>query len=90
MDKQKILIISLAIVLFLFIELYIFDEYVEAQQTEMLFSYERGYDQGAIDAVTSMFSQIEDCRVASITLFNSTKEIIDRSCFITENPEPEK
>jgi len=88
MDKQKILIIAISVTLFLFVQLFIFDELEESQQREILSTYDRGYDQGAIDAVTSVFSQIEDCQVASITLFNSTKEVFDRSCLVIESPEP--
>ena len=80
MDKQKITIIALSVVVFLFSQYIILDKFLEQNQDNLFRSFQNGYQQGLTDGVSSIFDQTENCEVASITIKNSTKEIFDFAC----------
>jgi hypothetical protein len=80
MNKQKITIIVLAIALFLLIQYLLFDQMLESRNHEITESFQEGYVEGAADAISEIFVQIEDCQISSLTIGNYTKSIIDYSC----------
>ena len=91
MNKQKIVIIALAGALFLVAQYIVFDKLAESKQKEMLDVYQRGYDNGLKDAVTTLYEQTQNCQKTSITLGNLTKEVFDFSCLkknVETTPSP--
>jgi len=84
-DKQKITIIALSVVLFLVAQYIIIDKVTEKRQEEMLQVFQEGYEEGLTDAVTALFDQTQNCQTTTITLNNFTKEILDYSCLQFES-----
>ena len=87
-DKQKIIIISLIVLLFLLVQYIIYDYVIQQMESELVNVFQDGYQQGIIDAVGEIFTQTEDCVVSTITIGNFTKDVVDYSCFenVSENP----
>ena len=80
MNKQKIIIIGLAVGLFLVSQYLILDKLGEYKQQEMVDIYNRGYDKGLTDAVTVLYEQTENCQPSVIKLGNMTKQVFDLAC----------
>jgi len=75
-----LIIITLGAALSLVSVFVIFDKLEESKQQEILEVYQRGYDDGAIDTVSALFKQTQDCKISTISLDNFTKDFIDLSC----------
>ena len=88
MDKQKIVIITLAVSLFLFSQYFLFDKLEESKQEELLDTYQRGYDDGIADTITVILQQTENCQVSTLTANNLTKDIFDLSCLQEAPTQP--
>ena len=88
MEKQKIVIISLTVLLFLSVQYIIYVNLIQQMEAEFVNVFQDGYQQGLVDAVGEIFTQTEDCVVSTITIGNFTKDVVDYSCFenVSENP----
>ena len=81
LDKQKIIIISLIVLLLFLVQYIIYDNFIQQMEIELVNAFQEGYQQGLIDAVSEIFTQTEDCIVSTITIGNFTKDVVDYSCF---------
>jgi len=90
MDKQKITIIVLAVALILISQYVLLDKWSLTQQQQNLESYQNGYAQGLIDAITSIYQQTQNCQITTVNVGNSTKDIVDISCLeiVSEESSP--
>jgi len=79
-DKQKIIIIVLAVALFLAIQYLILDRWTNSALYQISESYKHGYDKGLEDAVTAIYYQTKNCQKSTIVLGNMTKEVFDFAC----------
>ena len=80
MNKQEIIIITLAAALVLFSAYIVFDKLAESRQKEMSEIYQKGYEQGIKDSVTTLYEQTQNCQTLTITLENLTKNLFDLAC----------
>ena len=80
MDKQKLIIIVLSIALFLAIQYFFLERWINSTQEQVAKSYQSGYDQGLKDAVISVYKQTENCHAATIGVGNFSKNVFDSSC----------
>jgi len=80
LNRQKMIIIGLAVTLFLVSQYVVFDIWQETKHQENLKIFEMGYENGITDAVTAIFNNTEDCLTTSITVGNLTKHVLDISC----------
>ena len=78
MNKFKLIII--AGVIFLILNYFVIDYFYQIRQQEMIDSYLKGYDQGLENSISFLYNKTESCNLASITLENSSRILIDRSC----------
>ena len=85
MNKQKLVIIALAVTLFVVMLYIVFEKWVYERNQEKLNIYQDGYDQGLHDAVTTLFYNTKECNPTSLSLGNITKFIIDVSCLQTNS-----
>jgi len=85
MDKQKITIIALSIVVFFALEYILIEKLDEKKQEEMIQVFQEGYEEGLTDAVSVIFARTQNCQPTTITLNNFTKEIFDLSCLQSES-----
>jgi len=85
MDKQKITIIALSVVLFVASQYILFEILVEREQEKTLQDFQEGYEEGLTDAATTIFAQTENCQTAIITINNFTKQFLDLSCLQSES-----
>ena len=78
--KQNIIIIVLAVSLILVVQYVLLEKWSERTIQEQNEIFEKGYEAGLRDAVAAIYYNIEGCRTTSITIENSTKNILDVSC----------
>lgn len=74
------MIITLSIALFLMAQYIIYEKITESRQQELIDAYKNGYNKGLTDAAVTVYKQTENCRTASITIGNITKNVFDLSC----------
>lgn len=86
MDKQKITIIALSVTLFLIVQYIIIEKWDESNRQSMIDFYQRGYEEGLIDAVTILFQETRNCEPVTIAFGNLTKQVLDVTC-LGSNPE---
>lgn len=85
MDKQKIVIIVLAVALFLFAQYYVIEKWLVTKEQELALTYQNGYERGLSDAAKEIFASTKDCKPAIITLNDTTKQFFDASCLKSSN-----
>jgi len=78
--KQNIIIIALAVSLILVVQFVLLEEWAERTLQKQNEIFGKGYEEGLRDAVATIYYNIEGCRTTSITIENSTKNILDVSC----------
>lgn len=90
MKKEIIIIIGLLVVIFLIAQYVILDKWNEVSQQKVMGAYQAGYDQGLVDAVTTVFGRTQNCQSATLTIGNLTKQVFDSECLknLTEGSEP--
>jgi len=88
MERNNIAIIGLSIALVLSIQFFIIDNWLEEQSEKSLASYIEGYDKGSSDTFISLFEKTQDCNLATITIGNFSKTLLDISCLEIENSNP--
>ena len=81
-----ILILSLGIA---FSSMYIIlDKYSEMQINESQNSFELGYNSGIADSINAILEETDNCNIASISVNNFTRDVIDLSCLSFEEDLP--
>lgn len=88
MEGTKIAIIGLAIALVLSIQFFIINDWLEEQSEKSLTSYIEGYDKGSSDTFISLFEKTQNCNLATITIGNFSRTLLDISCLEIENSNP--
>ena len=90
MKKEIIIIIGLLVVIFLIAQYVILDKWDEVNQQKAMDAYRTGYEQGLVDAVTTVFGQTQNCQPTTLTIGNLTKQVFDLECLknVTEGSEP--
>ena len=88
MNRQKIVIIGLAVALFLFAQYYVIEKWSGATQQEITATYQNGYNTGAIDTAKAIYQATQDCQGATITVGNITKQVFDASCLKSLEKSP--
>jgi len=86
--KQNITIIGLAVGLGLVLIFFGLEKLTQATQEQVDEAFQQGYEQGAVDFVSTLFQQTEDCRITPIFLNNFTRSVVDVDCIqrIPEQP----
>ena len=87
MDKQKIVIIILAIGLVITVQYSLLDKWSISEQQQKILTFQQGYNQGLKDAVSALYKQTENCQQSTIAVGNITKTVIDIAC-LHKNPKP--
>ena len=90
MKKEMIIIIGLSVAIFLILQYVILDKWDEVNQQKAVDAYRTGYDQGLVDAVTTIFGRTQNCQSTTLTIGNLTKQVFDLECLknVTEESEP--
>lgn len=83
-DKKKIIIVGIAGILFIILQFYLLDYWGQQRLLEDAEVFQKGYNWGLENAVFTIFNNTQDCNVTIIFVGNSSKQIIDFSCFIDE------
>jgi hypothetical protein len=86
MNKQKIIILVLALVLFSVVQYFVIEKVLVENQKKMSEIYQNGYDQGLKDTITTIYQETDDCKATTIFIGNLSKQIIDTSCRINLTP----
>ena len=63
----------------------IFDKIEESIMINEIDIYQKGYEHGIRDVVKIIFEQTENCGISELDMINSSKQIIDLSCFKIQN-----
>lgn len=84
MNKQRIVIIMLAVALFSLSQYIIYEKITESKQIELQRIFQNGYDKGLEDTVTTIYKQTDNCQTTTISVGNFTKTIFDLSCLKTQ------
>lgn len=56
----------------------------ESYQMQILEAYQRGYDDGAVEAIYRVFDQTQNCQMSKIDINNVSKSLIDISCLTNQ------
>ena len=83
-DKNKIIIVGLAGILFIILQFYLLDYWEQQRLIEDTDLFQKGYDFGLENAVITIYNNTQDCNVTVIFVGNSSKQIIDFSCAVEE------
>ena len=86
--KQNIVIIGLAVGLGLVSIVFRMDKFAQVTQEQANESFQQGYEQGAVDFVSTLFLQTEDCRITPIFFNNFTKSVVDVACIPRTQAQP--
>jgi len=86
--KQNITIIGLAVGLGLVLLFFGIDKLAQATQEQIDESFQQGYEQGAVDFVSTLFRQTDDCRITPIFLNNLTRSVVDVACIPPPQEQP--
>jgi len=86
--KQNITIIGLSIGLGLVAIFFGIEKLAQATQEQMDEAFQQGYEQGAVDFVSTLFRQTEDCGITPIFLNNLTRSVVDVACIQPPQEQP--
>jgi len=64
------------------------DKFAQVTQEQANESFQQGYEQGAVDFVSTLFLQTEDCRITPIFFNNFTKSVVDVACIQPPQEQP--
>lgn len=78
--KQNITIIGLAVGLGLVTIFFGIDKLAQATQEQIDAAFQEGYEKGAVDFVSTLFQQTENCRVTPVFFNNLTRSVVDIAC----------
>jgi hypothetical protein len=85
-NKQKIIIVSLALSLFIVVQYFVIEKILDANQEKMSEIYQKGYDHGLKDTITTLYQETTDCKMTTIWLGNLSKQISDATCLKNLSP----
>ena len=68
MNKQKIIIVVLSVLLFSLVQYVLYEKVSESISQELVNSYESGYLEGITDAARLVYYQTENCEPTSVTI----------------------
>lgn len=85
MNKNKIIIIVLSVVLFSLAQYVIYEKVSESISQDLGDSFESGYLQGITDAARLVYDQTENCQPTSVTIDNKTKILFDLACIDSQS-----
>ena len=80
MNKQKIMILSLAVALIFILNYLVLDNFFEQNEKQLRNAYLSGRDEGINETISVLFKEAENCNVIPIFIENSSKNLIDVSC----------
>ena len=80
MDKQKIVIIGMAIAIFVLAQYLILEKWQNVKNQEISENFQNGYNQGVKDTLISLYKQTEDCHTSTAVTGNLTKQYVDFNC----------
>ena len=87
-NKQNITIIGLAVGLGLVLLFFGMDKFTQATQQQLFEAFQAGYEKGAVDFVSSLFQQTENCNITPIHLDNLTMSVVDVACVQRPQEQP--
>jgi len=85
MDKQKIIILTLAVALIFVINYFLLDDFFKQNQRQIEEAYLSGHDQGINDTITTLIKQTDNCNIVPIFMGNSSKKLVDLDCLELDN-----
>ncbi len=89
--KHKMLTAVLALLLLVSLVYITIGQFNSAQEKKIMQIAGEAYQTGVADAVRSAYTQTANCQVATITLFNQTRQIVDVACIRSqEAAQPEQ
>lgn len=80
MDKQKIIILALAIGLIFVLNFFLLDNYFKENQRQIEEAFLSGRDQGIKETITMLFEASDNCNIVPIFIENATKNLVDVEC----------
>ena len=80
LNKSKLVVIMLAILLVIALVYIAFDKYSSYRQMQYIKAYQEGYNQGVYNMVLSLYQQTENCQPTTVNLGNVTRQVIDVGC----------
>ena len=80
MNRQKIIIYVLSILLLISVSYITVDKIQESLRANEQQSFQDGYNQGMTAAVVALYQQTENCLPTTINIGNITRHVIDTSC----------
>jgi len=81
-SKNKIIIMIGCSSLFIIFQFFFFDYLDQRRLVEHAQVFEKGYNVGLEVAIKTIFNNTQDCNVTTIFVENSSKQIIDFSCYV--------
>ncbi len=78
--KQAIILIVLALLLVAAITYIIVDKLQTRQMNQLQNAFASGYQLGLTDVITTMYNQTANCQIATMTVGNETRQVVDISC----------
>jgi len=88
MEKQKFVIIGLSIALFLTIQYFLLNDWLELTEQRIEEGFQFGYEQGLIDGVSQIIIETQNCQFATISVNNLTRQVIDINCVLQTEESP--
>lgn len=86
--KQNITIIGLAVGLGLVTIFFGIDKLAQATQEQIDAAFQEGYEKGAVDFVSTLFQQTEDCGITPVFFNNLTRSVVDIACLQLNQTQP--
>jgi len=87
-NKQNITIIGLAVGLGLVLLFFGMDKFTQATQEQIDAAFQEGYEKGAVDFVSTLFQQTENCGITPMFFNNLTRTVVDIGCLQLNQTQP--
>ena len=82
--RQKVLVISLALLLIISVSYIIFDKLEEIRREEHLNIYQQGFQNGYASAVMQIFRQVSACQQVPLVVGNQTINVYSVECMFQQ------
>ena len=79
-DHQKLLTTVLAVLVVVLLLYIAYSEVTNRIDQRVFTAAQQGYQQGTRDTLSAVFQETANCQVATMTIANQTKRIVDVSC----------
>ncbi len=83
--RLKMLVAILGVLLVALIAYVAVGKLNESQKQKMEVLGQQAYQKGYADAVVSAYTQTGNCQVATITIYNQTRQVVDVTCIKESN-----